>query len=461
MTSENTLIGPDESGTDWAALEEAVLAATGVEPVSAAAPAPIAAAPAPVAAAPAVDEDDEADADVDEDEPAWSEVDQNADEWLWPTVLDDKGKPTAASARPNPEAMQAALRRARATSAAEVDVLADAISEPEAREIIHLAADQRGFERQLDADLAKRRAELASEGARKQAEHEHRMSESRRRRENRGAAALERRDRALDPTSRIVRLAAAERIIPWIAVLPALLAAVLGAVNVGVQLDKLSPSTHVINWLVEPLITLPIIAILVAQILGAIAAGNANPYKGLEWTLVTVAVGLNVGLHALADGHFTVAAVVWVIVPGGFAISAHLVPKLITSVREALAAASVEANGGAMGGAQRGAYAAPLRLAPAAVPAGPAAGSAWTESGPSQVSAGESIEPTPERSNRTEADLLVELAEAVRFERTDPGTGRAIDPTNGESIRRTLRCSKPRSRALRDAWANAAAAAAE
>jgi hypothetical protein len=452
MTSENTLIGPDEPGTDWAALEEAVLAADGVEPFPAAAPAPIAAAPAPVPAAPAVDEhNDDEDDGVDEDEPAWSEVDQNADEWLWPTVLDDKGKPTAETARPNPDAMRAALHRAAKTSAADVDVLADAISEPEAREIIHTAADQRAFERELDALLAKRRAELASEGARRQAEHNARLAESRRRRENRAVAALERRDRALDPTSKIVRLAAAERWVPWIAVAPAILAAVLGAVNVGVNLDILSPHTQLINWMVEPLVTIPLIAILVAQILGAIGEGKDNPYRRLEHGLVFVAVLLNVGLHVYIDG-WTPSALVWAIVPAGLAISANLVPRLIRSLRESLAAASVESNHESNRGSNR----APFRVAPAT---GPQAESAWTEPGPSQVSDGEDHGSTPERS-RSETDLLVALADAVREGREDPGTGRAIDPSKGESIRRTLRVSKPRSRALRDAYAKAVAAAA-
>src|SRR5690606_23510747 len=156
------------------------------------------------------------------------------------------------------------------------------VSEPEAREIINQAASQRATWRKLDGQVAELRAKLAAESARRQAEHEARLAEARRRRENRATAALERRDRALDPTSRIVRLAAAERFVPWIAVLPAALAAVLGAVNVGVCLDALSPGTQVINWLVEPLLTIPVIAILVAQILGAIGEGHANPYRGLE-----------------------------------------------------------------------------------------------------------------------------------------------------------------------------------
>lgn len=360
------------------------------------------------------------------------EDDPDADMHLWPALADEKGRATGELARPNPEAMRVAMKRAAATSADDVAVLAEAISEPEARNIIDLAVELRGVERELGGKVTRRRLELASESARKQAEHEARMADVRRRRENSTAAALERRARALDPTSRIVRLAAAERIIPWIAVLPAALAAVLGAVNVGVQLDALSPGTHVINWLVEPLITLPIIAILIAQILGAVGAGGAgdkNPYQGLEWGLVVAAVGLNVGLHALVDGRFTAAAAVWAIVPGGFAISAHLVPKLIGGVREALADASVET------------IAVPTR---AFATTANRSESTWTTPEPSQVSA----ESTPEL--RTEDDAFAKFTAALQDGRIDPQTDQPMDPTSAESIRRTIGVGKANGRVLRD-----------
>lgn len=368
-------------------------------------------------------------------------LDSDADAHLWPIMLDERGNPTTETAMPNPAAMRLARRRTEATSEADVDVLAEAVSEPEAREIIHRASEQRAFERELDAKVARRRAELASEGARHQAEHDARMADSRRRRENRRVAALERQDRALDPTSKIVRLAAAERWVPWIAVTPAIMAAVLGAVNVGVSLDHLSPGTQLINWMVEPLVTIPLIAILVAQILGAIGEGKNNPYRNLEHGLVLMAVLLNVGLHVYIDGALTPAALVWLIVPAGLAISANLVPRLIGSLREALAGAVVE---------PRPALSKAVRTAPVTVATG--AESTWTEPGPSQVS-GES---TPVES-RSGAELLTELAEAVRDGRTDPQTGRAINPASTESIRRTLKVGKERARALREAYAKLAA----
>lgn len=370
--------------------------------------------------------------EVDEDDP-------DADSHLWPALADEKGRATGELARPNPEAMRVAMKRAAETSADDVAVLAEAISEPEARDIIDLAVELRGVERELGGKVTRRRLELASESARKQAEHDAHMADVRRRRENRTAAALERRDRALDPTSRIVRLAAAERIIPWIAVLPAALAAVLGAVNVGVQLDALSPGTHVINWLVEPLITLPIIAILIAQILGAVGAGDKNPYQGLEWTLVVVAVALNVGLHALVDGGFTAAAAVWVIVPGGFAISVHLVPKLIGVVRDALADASVET------------IAVPKR---AFATTANRAESTWTTPEPSQVSA----ESTPEL--RSEDDAFAKFTVALQDGRLDPQTDQPMDPTSAESIRRTIGVGKANGRVLRDFYKATVAAKA-
>ncbi|ONK09231.1 hypothetical protein [Streptomyces sp. MP131-18] len=434
-TTENTVNGPDEpgDGVDWALLDQQVFGdAVAVDEQPAPAPAAPAVHPAPAPAAPVV---------VAEDVAGEDEVDPDADAHLWPVVLDDKDRPTTELARPNPQAMRAALKRASAVSAADVEVLAEAVSEPETREIINQAVAQRGHVRELGGKVARLRADLAAAGARKQAEHEARLADARRRRENRATAALERRDRALDPTSRIVRLAAAERWVPWIAVLPAALAAVLGAFNVKVCLDILSPGTAAINWMVEPLLTLPIIAILAAQILGAIGEGEANPYRGLEWTLVGVALVLNVGLHAVAAETFDAAAVasslVWAIVPAGLAISAHLVPKLIRTVRQALASASVEPA------ADR--PAAPASALRTGTQTGPVhLDSAWTEPGPSQVSEGEGLD------SRTEAEIAAEFAEAVREGRIDPQTGRAMDPESAESIRRTLRVGRARARALRD-----------
>lgn len=361
------------------------------------------------------------------------DIDPEADADLWPEVVDAKGKATGELARPNPEAMRAALNRVAAVDPAEVEFLANAVSEAEARAIIAQAARQREHERKLAAEVTERRVELAADGARRQAEHDARLAEARRRRENRAEAALERRSRALDPTGRVVRLATAERFVPWIAVIPAILAAVLGAVNVGVQLDVLSPSTHVINWLVEPLLTLPVIAILAAQILGAVGSGKSDPYRRLEWTLIAVAVGLNVGLHVAVDG-LTPTAAVWAIVPAGLAISVHLVPRLIRNVREALADA--------------GQSTAPTETFRVAVNAGPVqAESARTTPGPSQVNA--PVDP----EYRTESDVLSELAQAVQTGRIDPGTGRPIDPSSAESIRRTIHVGKDRARALRDQFA--------
>jgi hypothetical protein len=418
MTTDNALTGPDESGRDWAALEDAVLAANGIEPIPAPAARETLPAPAPVA--------DETGADVDPE----------ADSYLWPSVVDAKGRNTGELARPNPEAARAAMRRAAAVSAADIATLAGAISEPEARDIIAQAAGQRSVERDLGAGVAKLRAQLAAEGARRQAEHEARMAEARRRRENRAAAALERRDRALDPTTRVVRLAAAERWVPWIATVPAVLAAGLGAVNVGVSLDVLSPSTQLINWMVEPLLTLPIIAILIAQILGAVGEGDANPYRRLERALVFVALVLNVGLHVAVDG-LTPAAFVWAIVPAGLAISANLVPRLISHTRLALAKASIEPITTATPEAFRVAAGTPVQV-----------DSAWTAPGPVQVNAGDTGE------SRTDAEVLADLAEAVRNRTIDPGTRRPIDPTSAESIRRTIGIAKARSRWARDTFAS-------
>lgn len=352
-------------------------------------------------------------------------ADDDADASLWPNAIDAKGKATAEVARPNPEAFRAALNRAAQTDPAEVDILANAISEAEARDIIAAAAAERAHERRLDAEVTALRLDLAAKGHRRQAEHDAGLAESRRRRENRAAAALERRTRALDPTSRVVRLAAAERFVPWIAVVPAILAAVLGAVNVGVQFDALSPGTHVINWLIEPLLTLPLLAILAAQISGAVASGGANPYRGLERVLITVAVGLNVGLHLLVGAPVAEAAV-WAIVPAGLAISAYLVPRLIGHLRASLVDA---------GTAEAASPVAPLKASPGPIPM--------------------QVETVIDAERRTDDEVLSAFARAIKTGQLDPHTNRPIDPTSAESIRRTIRVGRARAAALRDAFAAA------
>lgn len=369
------------------------------------------------------------------------DIDPEADAELWPQVLDDKGRATGELARPEPAAMRAALYRASSVDPAEVDYLAEAVSPAEARAIIAQAARLREVERGLAAEVAERRAHLAAASERRQAEHEARLAEERRDRAATVETALWRRDRALDPTGRIVRLSLAERVVPAVAALPALAAAVIGTINVGAMLTELSPATTLINWAIEPLLTVPVIAILIAQVLGVIPHDGRSPYRRLEGALIVTTVALNVGLHVVVDGP-TPAAAVWAIVPAGLAISVWLVPRLLRATRDALAEAADDAQRASQG-APAVAYSATWSTRPAGSPATRPAGS--PQGVPALVGAGAGLTP------------LERLAEAVRTGMPDPGRvdGGPIDAASAASIARTLRIRKASAAELRDAYAAA------
>lgn len=364
-------------------------------------------------------------------------LDPDADANLWPAVLDAKGKPTGELARPNPAAMHAALNRTAAINPAEVELLAESPSEAEARAIIAAAARQREHERRLDADLDVKRADLAAESAHRQAEHEARLAEARRRRAARAEAALERRDRALDPTGRVVRLATAERVVPWIAAAPGLLAVVAGAVNVGLLLAHVSPATAVVGWTVEPALTVVALALLTAQVLGVATVDEQgrSRYRWIERAVIATAVVLNCGLHVVVDG-LTPTAAVWAIVPAGLALSMWLTPRLLADIRGALTEAGDSATGAPAGLSEA------FRVA-AIDPQG-----AGSRPVPERFPNGSAPGPEAnETARRTDAEVVAEFADGVR-------SGR-IDPSSAESIRRALRIRKERAVALRREWAAA------
>jgi len=368
-------------------------------------------------------------------------LDPDADAELWPQVLDAKGRPTGEIARPNPEAMRAALYRASSTDPAEVDYLAEAVSPAEARAIIAQAARQRETERVLEADLAELRARLAAGGARRQAEHEADMAEARRKRENRAEAALERRDRALDPTSRVVRLAFAQRWLPVITTLPAVAAVAIGAVNVGSELARINPETTWVGYGVELMLTVPLLMILLAQVLGAVPHDRTNPYKALEWTLGIAAVALNVGVHLVpADSGAAasvVGAAVWMIVPAGLGIAAYLVPRLSRDILAAFTDTAADSHS-----------------AVAAVSAASRSGFATTSSASSRSVPEGVPEGVPALGADGDRDLAAEFADALRTGRTD-ATGRPMNPRSAKSIRTALRIRHEAAAALRDQYKTA------
>ncbi|GAA0509640.1 hypothetical protein [Saccharopolyspora thermophila] len=272
-----------------------------------------------------------------------AEVDDAA---LWPVVRDRKGK-AVRSCRPDPAAVQTAVRRAREMRRYDINELAEAPSPDEVAEVIAQGARHRAERRAL-AD-ARHRHELEQERA--QIQHEAQVANAEREHDNHVREAQRRRERAKDPTTSLVRLAWAEKWLPGLGLVPAVFALVAGAVNVFNELDRINPETWLINWAVEPLFTWPLVVILLAQMLGALpkpdfshgvrSAFRANRYVGMEVGLTGMAIVLNVGLHWLPQDHWS-GDLVWLVVPAGLAFSAYLVPRLVTDIRQALREWSAE-----------------------------------------------------------------------------------------------------------------------
>lgn len=199
----------------------------------------------------------------------------------------------------------------------------DLAKDDAARRKIRDARRERETERELD--------EVKADAAR--ARHEQKIREARQRQAEELATMQLAVVRETNPAHNLAKLNLARWLAPTIALTPAAFAAVAEAVNVGTAMHKLSPNTGVINWSLGPLFTVPLIAIMVAQLLGAVPMlgrgerGKRNRFVTIELALFAVTVVMNVGPHLLA-GDSIESAIPWLSVPAGFALSMYLVPAL-------------------------------------------------------------------------------------------------------------------------------------
>lgn len=246
-----------------------------------------------------------------------------------------------------PDAARVAFEQARVMAELQEEYSADIESalSPEdlakddaARRKIRDARRERETARELD--------EVKAETAR--ARHEQKLREARQRQAEELATMQLAVVRETNPALGLSRLNLARRLSPAIALLPAVFATVAEGVNVGTAMHDISPETAVINWSLGPLFTLPLVAIMVAQFLGAVpmlgrpAKGEkVNEFIKIEVVLFLAAVVMNVGPHVL-DGDLK-GAIPWLSVPAGFALSMYLLPLL----RNRLNAQFVEAAEGA------------------------------------------------------------------------------------------------------------------
>ena len=248
---------------------------------------------------------------------------------------------------PDPEALAAAVDRAeRVVKLQDLDVLAKAKSDEDVRHDLAAARVLRTLERERELEQQK---ETIAE-ARARDAHERRLRELGRRAEQRAAEAGLEAAAVSNPHTEVVRLPRARRWVPLLAAVPAVFSLIAGAVNVGAELTRIFPGTPLIAWVVDPIITLAIVAIMFAHLYGAAKATNGkNPYLAVEVLLFVLTSAAAVGLHYV-DGPTPEAkgsgdgALIWLFVPIGLGVSLWLVPKLRSNLTARLVEAHAEAQ---------------------------------------------------------------------------------------------------------------------
>ncbi|MCA1194169.1 hypothetical protein [Saccharopolyspora sp. 6V] len=272
------------------------------------------------------------------------------------------GRRAAQQVVPDPDRL-AAMRRvaSRVVDLQDDAALVDAMTEAELAEARSQARQLREQRRAHQAQM--QRFDLDEEQA--AAAHEQELRRRERQLAEAVAGAKERHRKAADPTHRLGMLAHLALWLPVAALVPGLLSIVLGASNAATELSRLSPATGVVNWLMEPMFSLGVLVILVAQWLGAVpsalhslkdAAGAAglgaklraaagNGFFVMELALFALTVVLQVGIHYVGPGAATgTGPLVWFFVPLGLLISMALVPATATRLNAALATALREAE---------------------------------------------------------------------------------------------------------------------
>lgn len=250
-----------------------------------------------------------------------------------PTVTPDTSHVWEKGQQLDPAAARAAFEQAREMAELQ-DEYADDIEA--ALSPADLAADDAARRKvrtaRRDHETARELDRVNTEAAR--ARHEKNLRETRERQAEEVATMRLTVVRETNPAHNLARLNLARWLAPTIALVPAGFAAVAEAVNVGTAMGELSPNTGVINWSLGPLFTVPLVAIMVAQLLGAVPMlgrggerGTRNRFVTIELALFVVTVVMNVGPHLLA-GDPIEHTLPWLSVPAGFALSMYLVPAL-------------------------------------------------------------------------------------------------------------------------------------
>ncbi|MBQ0924607.1 hypothetical protein [Saccharopolyspora endophytica] len=280
------------------------------------------------------------------------DYDTAADSDIWATGTGRRG---TRSAIPDPDRL-AAIRRVadRVVSMQDDDVLIEAMTEDELAEARALGRRRREARRGHEHDMLT--ADLAEE--QEAAKHEQAMRQRHRQAQERIAEARERQHRATDPSYRLVLLNRLRTWLPLAALLPGLASVVLGTVNAGSRLNVISPDTRLVNWLIEPMFSVGVLVILMAQWFGAVPsalhslkqagqvhglgaklrAAAGNGFFLMELLLFVATLVLQIGIHYIGpDPAGDIGPLVWLFVPLGLLISMALVPAVSTRLTAAFA----------------------------------------------------------------------------------------------------------------------------
>lgn len=255
---------------------------------------------------------------------------------------------------PDPDALAAAVDRARRTVALQgVDELVQAKSPADIAKDLEAERELRDLDR--ERKRKRRQAEIAEAEAIDA--HEQRMRDLDRRAREASAHATVTADALTNPHHEVVRLYRARRWVPALAAVPGVFALVAGAINVGSQLDRLFPGVPFVSWVIDPIITLAIIAIGAAHLYDVVRPRNTgrtaravNPFRKVEVFLFALTSTAAVALHypdgpgPERAGATGIAPLIWLSIPVGLGVSLWLVPKLRAAFTDRLTEAREEAR---------------------------------------------------------------------------------------------------------------------
>ena len=255
---------------------------------------------------------------------------------------------------PDPDALEKAVDRAKRTVALQdVGELVRAKSPQDIAADLEAERELRDLERARK--LKQRQAEIAEAEARDA--HDQRMRELARQAQEAAADASATADALTNPHHEVVRLHRARRWVPALAAVPAVFALIAGAVNVGSQLHRLFPHTPLVAWVIDPIITLAIVAIGAAHLYDVVRPRNAasdaripNPFRRVEVFLFVLTSVAAVALHYPdgpgpdGQGADDASPLIWLSIPIGLGVSLWLVPQLRGVFTDRLREARAEAR---------------------------------------------------------------------------------------------------------------------